>query len=157
MPSSASLQSPAPHGMQRGMVSAPKAQWLKSERVVKRQSAVDEMALQVRAYKLPEPEREHMFAMEQMRRKWRFDFAFMQQKVALEVEGLVVRKVDGQVIVSGRHATVDGMRNDMEKYAYAALLGWTLLRFEQVLIREGTAIDLLTKVLRSKGWRPGDK
>lgn len=138
-------------------VAEPKAQWLASERQAKRQSGVDEMALQIRAYKLPEPVREHLFAFEELRRKWRFDFCWNEPyKVALEVEGLVVKKVAGQVIVSGRHATVTGFSEDRIKYANAAILGWSVLSFNQALIKDGTAIELLTRMLRVKGWRAGD-
>lgn len=57
--------------------------------------------------------REHRFHSE---RKWRFDFAWPDQKVALEIEGW------------GRHQTFDGYRKDCEKYNAATLLGWRVLR-----------------------------
>lgn len=136
-------------------IESPKAQWLKSERVAKREQAVNEMALHIRSFKLPEPDREHMFAKE-IGRKWRFDFCWHPYKIALEVEGLVVKRVAGQVIVSGRHATVTGYSEDRIKYANAAILGWVVLSFNQSLIKDGTAIDLLDRMLRVKGWRPGD-
>ena len=50
-------------------------------------------------------------------RKWRFDFAFPSQKLAIEIEGF------------GRHQTVSGYMADLEKYNEATRLGWRLLRF----------------------------
>lgn len=50
-------------------------------------------------------------------RKWRFDFAIPELKLAVEIEG------------RGRHQTVDGFRKDCEKYNAALLLGWRVLRF----------------------------
>lgn len=68
---------------------------------------------------LPEPELEWKFHPD---RKWRFDFAwpFTPQGVALEVEGgIYIRK---------GHATISGIKRDMEKYNAAACLGWRVLR-----------------------------
>lgn len=50
-------------------------------------------------------------------RKWRFDFAFPSQKLAIEIEGF------------GRHQTVTGYMTDLEKYNEATRLGWRMLRF----------------------------
>lgn len=49
-------------------------------------------------------------------RKWRFDFAFPSQKLAVEV--------DGQ-----RHRSFGGQRSDCEKLNEAVRLGWRVLRF----------------------------
>lgn len=50
-------------------------------------------------------------------RKWRFDYAFEAQKLAVEIEG------------QGRHQTYLGFRGDCEKYNSACLHGWRVLRF----------------------------
>jgi very-short-patch-repair endonuclease len=50
-------------------------------------------------------------------RRWRFDFAWPSQKVALEVEGW------------GRHQTFEGYKADCEKYNAALQMGWKVLRF----------------------------
>lgn len=54
-------------------------------------------------------------------RKWRFDFAIPEKKIAIEYEGLFSDK-------SG-HTTIDGYTADTEKYNEAAKLGWKVLRY----------------------------
>lgn len=79
--------------------------------------------------------------------QWSFDFAWEQQRVALEIEGLVVFKgKDGHTQVGGRHANIAGFKDDCEKYAWAAVMGWRVLRFEQSQVRSGFAIDMLVRL-----------
>jgi len=65
---------------------------------------------------LPQPVREHRF---HATRRWRFDFAWPSQKVAVEMEGLG----------GGRHQRRAGFINDTEKYNAAIMCGWRVLRF----------------------------
>ena len=53
-------------------------------------------------------------------RKWRFDYAIPEHKIALEVEG--------GVWTGGRHTSSVGFLKDMEKYNTATLMGWRVLR-----------------------------
>ena len=53
-------------------------------------------------------------------RKWRFDYAFPDVKVASEV--------DGAVWTQGRHTRGAGYLGDMEKLNTAASMGWLVLR-----------------------------
>jgi very-short-patch-repair endonuclease len=53
------------------------------------------------------------------KRKWRFDFAWPEQKVALEIQG--------GVHSSGRHTSGTGYHKDMEKLNRAQLAGWIVL------------------------------
>lgn len=62
--------------------------------------------------------KEHMF---HYTRKWRFDYAIPDLKVAIEI--------DGGVWDYGRHNRPQGYINDMEKINNAASLGWLVLRF----------------------------
>lgn len=109
-------------------------------------------AFQCRAHRLPMFKREHKFAAETLGRGWRFDFAWLEFKVALEVEGLAVKRVNGELVTTGRHVHPQGFRNDCEKYAAAAVMGWHVLRFEQTQVNSGIAIDFTVQLLRSKGW-----
>jgi very-short-patch-repair endonuclease len=51
-------------------------------------------------------------------RKWRFDIAIPEIKLAIEYEGQ-----------GGRHNRFIGYSNDCEKYNYAQYQGWAVLRF----------------------------
>lgn len=62
--------------------------------------------------------REHRF---HPPRKWRFDVAFLDAKVAVELEGGIWTR--------GRHVRPKGYKNDMEKYNAAQADGWVVLRF----------------------------
>jgi hypothetical protein len=53
-------------------------------------------------------------------RKWRFDFAFPEVMIALEIEGGVWTK--------GRHTRGTGFINDIGKYNEATMMGWRVLR-----------------------------
>lgn len=54
-------------------------------------------------------------------RKWRFDFAIPEYKIAIEI--------DGGVWTYGRHNRSTGYIADMEKFNAAASLGWVVLKF----------------------------
>lgn len=93
-------------------------------------------ALQIRAVKLPEPEREYRFAPP---RRWRFDFAWPAEKLAVEVEG-------GHWS-GGRHTRGAGFESDCEKYAEALLRGWRTLRVTTGMVKDGRALQWLQKAL----------
>ena len=95
------------------------------------------LLLHLRAEGLPEPEREYRFAPP---RRWRFDFAWPERRLAVEVEG-------GQW-VRGRHQTPKGFERDCEKLNAAALLGWTVLRVTGDMVEDGRARDLLVRAFR---------
>ncbi|MBL0320298.1 MAG: hypothetical protein IPP74_13560 [Alphaproteobacteria bacterium] len=71
----------------------------------------------VHQYGLPFPEREYKF---HPTRKWRFDYAYPQYKIAIEKEG--------GTWAYGRHNRPQGFKNDCEKYSHAAILGWKIIR-----------------------------
>lgn len=70
-------------------------------------------------------------------RRWRFDFAWPDRKVALEVEG--------GVFIQGRHSRGVGMVKDMEKYGEAAVQGWRVLRVTPKQVIDGTALRLVER------------
>lgn len=59
-------------------------------------------------------------------RKWRFDFAHSDSRVAVEIEG--------GTWVAGRHTTGTGFERDCEKYNEAAFLGWVVFRLTQEML-----------------------
>lgn len=54
-------------------------------------------------------------------RKWRFDYAIVPLRIAIEI--------DGGVWSRGRHVRPQGYLRDMEKFNAAAALGWVVLKF----------------------------
>lgn len=72
-------------------------------------------------------------------RRWRFDYALPQHKIALEVEG--------GVWTGGRHIRPQGFLGDIEKYNTAALMGWRVFRTTpDELIRTST-LNLLKQAI----------
>ena len=93
---------------------------------------------------LPAPVTEHRFHAE---RKWRFDFAWPDLKVALEVEG--------GIWTGGRHTRGAGFLKDMDKYSEAAILGWCILRVTPSdLVKTG--VVLVARALIIRGWPAPD-
>lgn len=89
---------------------------------------------------LPRPVTELVFAPP---RKWRFDYAWPQWHVALEVEGAVW--------VQGRHTRGSGFVKDMEKYNAAAVLGWRVVRCTPKTVTSAATIEMLRKLLTGVG------
>jgi len=89
-------------------------------------------AWQIRASRLPAPMREHRF---HPTRRWRFDFAWPEPKIAAEIEGGTWNR--------GRHTRGSGFEQDCEKHAEAALLGWTVYRFTTNQVQTGYAVSTM--------------
>lgn len=135
-----------------------------AQKRAKASSKEDLFDFQLRSYDLPPFERQFKFA-ESVGRKFRADFSNQRYMLMIEIEGLIVQRVHIATIVNGRvvkttpelicrgrHASISGFRDDCEKYAIAGQLGWTVLRFEQSQVKDGTAIEHTQRVLASKGW-----
>ena len=82
---------------------------------------------------LPKPVSEHRFAPP---RRWRFDLAWPDLKIAVEQEG--------GLWVTGRHNRAHGYIKDMEKYNHAALNGWRVFRFTPQQIRSLEACNYIS-------------
>jgi very-short-patch-repair endonuclease len=80
-------------------------------------------ALLWRALNGPKLERELKF---HPTRKWRFDFAHTESKIAVEIEGGAWN--------GGRHTRGSGFVKDAEKYNAAILQGWRVFRLPSNLI-----------------------
>jgi len=100
-------------------------------------SALEEtLATHIHFAGLPEPEREFRF---HPVRRWRFDFAWPDRKLAAEV--------DGGTWVGGRHSRGAGAKNDCDKQNAATALGWRVLRFTTDHIKTGEALEQIEAAL----------
>ena len=121
--------SPAPHKAEPG------------KRKTKPASALfnfaEALLFQLQLSGLPAPEREYPF---HRKRKWRFDFAWPELLIAVEVEG--------GIWVGGRHVRGEGYEADCEKYNEAQLAGWMVLRFTPGMLKRGNGGDTIEKAVR---------
>ena len=85
------------------------------------------------------PVKEYLF---HSTRKWRFDYAFVEAKVALEVEG--------GVHTGGRHIRPRGFLGDMEKYNSAATLGWLVLRTTPDQLRTLSTVEMIREAINNR-------
>jgi very-short-patch-repair endonuclease len=86
------------------------------------------------------PEAEFVFAPP---RKWRFDWAFPEYRVAVEIEGNAWRVPGG-----GRHM----QDSDLDKYNHAAALGYRVLRFSPGMLEHDPqgCVDIVIQALMVK-------
>ena len=82
-------------------------------------------------------------------RKWRFDFAWPELKVALEIEGGIWAK--------GRHVSPRGFILDCEKYNEASSLGWVVLRCPPTFIGSKMVTWLKSVLQRRSCTRVSDE
>lgn len=99
----------------------------------------DTLYLHIRAAGLPLPKREYTFAAP---RRFRFDFCWERQMVAVEVEGGIWTR--------GRHIQPAGFVKDLEKYNIACLLGFRVFRVTSKMVRDGSALALIEQALAQK-------
>lgn len=86
---------------------------------------------------LPVPVREHRFAPP---RRWRFDLAWPDQRLAVEIEG--------GIWIQGRHNRGEGFLKDCEKYAEALCRGWRVLRIPTDWFSNGMAMRYVRRALK---------
>lgn len=85
------------------------------------------------------PESEYHFD-EEIKRKHRFDFAFPNEKLAIEIDG-------GQFKPKGgRHAG----ELDKEKMNLAAMLGWRVMHYTPQMIKRDP-IGMVTQIMKALG------
>jgi len=102
-------------------------------------SALEDLfAFHVRMVNLPEPMREYRFAAP---RRFAFDFAWPDLRVAVEIEG--------GVWTGGRHTSGAGFTRDCEKYNLAALNGWQVFRFTGDMVRDGDALQMTIQAIEN--------
>ena len=95
--------------------------------------------------------REHQF---DLGRRWRFDFAWLEARVAVEIEG-------GTFKGKSRHTTGKGHQSDCEKYNAAAIAGWCVLKYTskdldsrpvQVCREVISVIESRSRGAAARGW-----
>jgi len=100
-------------------------------------SQLEELLFQhIKLVGLPTPEREYRFAPP---RRFRADFAYPERKLLIEVEGGVWTR--------GRHTRGKGFQDDCFKYNLAVEKGFRVLRFTGEMIKDGSALGVIEKVL----------
>jgi len=77
-------------------------------------------------------------------RKWRADFAHVESRTLIEVEG--------GIYIQGRHNRPQGFAADAEKYLEAALDGWRVLRLTELQIT-APMIERIIGFIRTTGVR----
>lgn len=87
--------------------------------------------------KIPKPETEYRF---HPKRKWRFDYCWPENKLALEVEG--------GVWTGGRHTRGSGFVKDIEKYNSACELGYRVIRCVPTDLLKEKTFELIKNCLK---------
>lgn len=113
-------------------------QCLRADSVTTKDDIMQRLAIDLRALGIPDPVQEHRF---HPSRRWRFDFAWIESRVAVEIDG-------GTFAHSGysRHTTGVGFRKDCEKLNAATVAGWRVLRFTYDMVRDGSALATLQDI-----------
>ena len=93
---------------------------------------------QIKAAGLPMPEREYRAIKGRM---FRFDFAWTEPNHRLLME------VNGGTYTKGAHSTGQGIARDYEKANLAVLQGWRVLSFDGKAVKDGTAVEVISKAL----------
>lgn len=109
-------------------------------------------AYQLDAFPTLEYVRQLQFA-KSIKRRWQFDFAFPKYRIAVEIDGVVVRRIAGIMVTMGGHADVQSLRKNHEKLNTAVMYGWRVLHFLQTDVRSRLAINTTLRVLAHHGWR----
>ena len=82
-------------------------------------------------------------------RRWRFDFALPDRKIAIEYEGGTWNK--------GGHVRGKHYSSDCEKYSVASIMGWTVIRITADMLRDGTAHDLIRFAFENEDYNLKNK
>lgn len=74
-------------------------------------------------------------------RKWRFDFAWVEKKIAVEIQGGI------WIGKSGSHTSKKGINNDCEKRNEAVIDGWKVLHFTADQVYSGYALNVIKRLI----------
>lgn len=109
-------------------------------------SATDTLLHQIALFDLPTPEMEYLFHPD---RRWRFDMAWINEGIAVEIDGGIWMQTK-----SGRskgHAHPKRFIQDLEKLNEAILQGWRVFRFTPQMVSKGLAIGWLERAFAQFG------
>ena len=109
---------------------------------MKNKDVVGILVKQIEREKLPVPTLEFRF---HPVRRWRFDLAYPDLKIAFEYEG--------GIFSGGAHTRGKHFQSDCEKYNTAGLMGWRVFRIYGDMVYKGKremsgAIDLMREALK---------
>lgn len=103
-----------------------------------------------KAHGLPEPVPEFMF---HQKRMWKFDWAWKNLGVALEIEGGIFGRGKACPICKrrpvGAHSSIQRLLSDMTKYREAAISGWKVIRVTPSEVNDGIVWNLLERAIKS--------
>lgn len=95
---------------------------------------------QIKVAKLPMPELEVKF---HASRKWRLDFAWEKEMIAIEYHGIFGAHKAG-------HQAVKSLQRDYEKANEAVLLGWLYLTITAKTVNSGQALTWLERAFETR-------
>lgn len=98
---------------------------------------LDQLVIQIRAFRHPLPEREVLF---HPTRKWRMDLAWPDLKVAVEYQGGIFSR-------QASHSSAANIMRDQEKANEAQLHGWLLIYANAKTVSTGQAVDWVNRAL----------
>jgi len=75
-------------------------------------------------------------------RKFRFDFAFVAERLLVEINGGTYSK--------GAHSTGTGIARDYEKIRLGQVCGWTVYPFDTKEAKNGDALSAVEKFIRGE-------
>lgn len=84
-------------------------------------------------------EREYRFM---KARRWRFDFAWPEDKIALEIQG--------GIWTSGGHVRGALFTSDCEKFNEATIRGWAVLKVTGDMVKSGRFVSYLERMFNAR-------
>lgn len=101
--------------------------------------AIDLLQAQLRGSGLPEMQMEYRF---HPLRKFRFDGAYPDLHIAVEIQG--------GVWIQGQHTRGKGYMRDMEKHNLATQFDWKLYYYTPDQVQDGIAVSQLREAIETK-------
>lgn len=105
--------------------------------------AVEQIRGWCREYGWPEPVTEYRFS---PKRKWQWDVAWVDLKVAIEFQGGVYNPNN-----PGRHMRPQGFASDCEKFSSGAAMGWRCLPVTYKQVKDGHLLQWLKAIMGESG------